>query len=221
MTTALKQIEPNKLQKEHLNTLSKMRVCIQSLGAYNNGILKFKWIPIYDPLDSSLTDRVEALNKKWYEEDPHWGDEVMCADTDNIPYGFDVGEYPDYDRIEAVGKCIAKQIDSAFFGNEDPVSITSGYIEHYGFANINAENLYNEIEDTFEGSYDSIEEFGKEQARLFLHELSPTSFDFLHDYFDYENYANDLLKTYNFAIEHNYVLYIFLLRDEVTLGRTE
>lgn len=207
MTTALKQIEPNKLQKEHLNTLSKMRVCIQSLGAYNNGILKFKWIPIYDPLDSSLTDRVEALNKKWYEEEPHWGDEVMCADTYNID--FDVGEYPDYDRIEAVGECIAKQIDFAIFGNEDPVSITSGYIEHYGFANINAENLYNEIQETFVGSYDSIEEFSEEQARLFLHELSPTSFDLLHYYFDYARYANDLLTTDYFGIKHNYVLYVF------------
>lgn len=60
-----------------------MKICVQSLDAYNQGKLIFEWL---SPLDYSEEDFLKKV-----EEATKGADEVMVADYDNAP---NCGEYP-------------------------------------------------------------------------------------------------------------------------------
>jgi len=157
-----------------------MKICVQSLDAYNQGQLIFEWLA---PLDYSEEDFLKKV-----EEVTNGADEVMVADYDNAP---NCGEYPNlrhyWQLLEQIQR---EEIDlKLLLAYVDELYINEGITTF--------ENAIQEISDLYFGTFDSMRDFGEYHAEL-IDLISTVPQQWQH-YINIDDYADDLSRDYIFV----------------------
>ena len=149
-----------------------MKICIQDLRDYTEGLLRYKWVDLKDVYDSEDLNEIvfNYLNERT-EETGELHEEWFIADYENFP---NLGEYPGPEAIMETAKVVE---------NYD-WRVVKAFIEYEG-----VEYLEN-FEEKYRGIFESEKDFAYEdiQNHYDLEKMMGN----LAIYFDYEAYGHDL-----------------------------
>lgn len=129
---------------------SEPQICIQDLGAYNEGRHIFKWVNIdEDEIEEAIkTVREKALKScELAQKGLCLHEEMMVADTNNIPFiGEGIQEYLDY--TEKINEL-----------KNFPIEAVETWIDHVGLEYITTEHF----QDAYIGTYKDQKDFAYQE----------------------------------------------------------
>ena len=149
-----------------------MKICIQDLRDYNEGLLRYKWVDLKDIYDSEdLNEIIFDYLRERTAETGELHEEWFIADYENFP---NLGEYPGLEAVMETAKVVE---------NYD-WRVVKAFIEYEG-----VEYLEN-FEEKYRGIFESEKDFAYEdiQNHYDLEKMMGN----LAIYFDYEAYGHDL-----------------------------
>jgi antirestriction protein len=165
-----------------------MKICVQSLDAYNQGKLIYEWLA---PLDYSEEDFLKKV-----EEATKGADEVMVADYDNAP---NCGEYPNLRHYWQL--CHEIRLARHSVNTDDLIAYVR---EEYITPDI---DTYYRALDMFENGevmrYESVDDFVEQNAVMMGIEQLPKHWV---NHIDMESYRADLEHEYSFTNVNDGVL---------------
>lgn len=177
-----------------------MEICLQNLGAYNNGYLLYEWVelPVSDKKLEEVLDKIKVCHgdKKYYDSVGCPYEEYMIADYSGFP--FNVGEY---DNIEELNE-FAEQYGSF---DDTEKEVLEALIE-------DGMEIEDAVETVNRHDYFYVEgNDAEELAENFLMEsggLECLPKETLERYFDFDSYGRDMefdyKKTANGYVQTRY-----------------
>lgn len=151
--------------------MSTPQIYIASLEAYNAGKLIGEWVDA--DCESTIEDAIESLP----------GEEWAIHDFEDMP---NLGENPSLDLVVGIAECV----------NDHGLDIVNAWIGLVGLhwlSGMTAHDIASALDDTCHGTYESVEDFGYEQADgLGL----PQGVE---SYFDFEAYGRDCLHDHSWS----------------------
>lgn len=149
------------------------QIYIASLEAYNAGKLIGEWVDA--DCQSTIEDAIESLP----------GEEWAIHDFEDMP---NLGENPSLDLVVGIAECVNGH-------GLDIVNAWVGLVGLHWLSGMDAHDIVSALDDTLYGTYESVEDFGYEQAGALGLPQTPE----VEWYFDFEAYGRDCLDSHSYS----------------------
>lgn len=163
---------------------SKISVCIQNLGMYNEGRLLFKWIEL--PTDIPFKEHLKDIQ---VEENTRY-EEYMIADYE---CSFkEISIYDNFDALNELAKLLEPLTDEQMEILHVIANETGGEVD---------EETIESIEYVHVQEAGSVEEFGRNMF-MDMYAFDNEAMEFVLDYIDYEKFGQSLIDNGQYVQEN-------------------